>query len=107
MIKRRGKIASFVKQDLPKLITTKERQLMKNTAGGITRTEGLISLILAFILPVIGMVFSIILIRQLKGNVRMRWMRVAAWIVLVLQILVLLGCVLGYLTFYFAVPELG
>ncbi|WP_163653860.1 hypothetical protein [Listeria sp. PSOL-1] len=61
-------------------------------------------LILAFILPVFGIIFSVLIIRN---STKAHWIKVVAIVALILQSLGLILSLLGYLTFYFGTPELS
>lgn len=67
----------------------------------------IVFLILSFVIPVIEMVFSILLIKDLKGTEEFGWARALAIVTLVLQLFSLILMIIGWLTFYLATPELA
>ncbi|MHC5251675.1 hypothetical protein ACYRFS_08535 [Listeria kieliensis] len=67
----------------------------------------IVFLILSVVIPVIGMIFSILLIKDLKETEEFGWARALAIVILVLQLLSLILMLIGWLTFYLATPELA
>lgn len=78
---------------------------MKKTTIGIGKI--IIFLILSFIIPVIGIIFSILLIKDLKGTKELGWAKALAIVTLILQLLSIVFMVIALLTFYLATPELA
>ncbi|WP_439444150.1 hypothetical protein ACSMFR_05835 [Listeria aquatica] len=75
---------------------------MKKTTIGIGQI--ILFLILSFIIPVIGILFSILLIKDLKGTEEFGWAKALAIVTLILQLLSIVFMLVGLLTFYLATP---
>lgn len=78
---------------------------MKKSTIGLGQI--IVFLIFSFVIPVIGIVFSILLIKNLKSTEEFYWAKVLAIVLLILQLFSLILMVLGLLTFYLVTPELA